>query len=185
VFGVMAPGLFGFGVTVALDRERGWHALKRAMPMPPGAWLAAKLAMAMLFAAVIFTIMALVATTFGGVGLAPSAWARLFAVDVLGVLPFCAIGLFVGCVVGGQGAPAVANLVYLPMAFLSGLWFPLAFLPSLVGTLAPAWPAYHLGKLGLAAVGQGSTSGAGWSLLALAATTALFLALARWRLARG
>lgn len=185
VFGVMAPGLFGFGVTVALDRERGWLTLKRAMPMPPGAWLAAKLAMAMLFAAAIFAVMALVATTLGGVRLPLSAWGLLFVVDVVGVLPFCAIGLFLGCVADGQGAPAIANLIYLPMAFLSGLWFPLAFLPTLVGQLAPLWPAWHLGKLGLAAVGQGPASAVGWHLLALAATTALFLALARWRLARG
>lgn len=185
VFGVMAPGLFGFGVTVALDRERGWLALKRAMPMPPGAWLAAKLAMAMLFAATIFAIMAVVAVTLGGVRLPWSAWALLLAVDVVGVLPFCAIGLFLGCVAAGQGAPAVANLVYLPMAFLSGLWFPLAFLPPLVGQLAPMWPAWHLGKLALAAVGQAPAAAIGWHLLALAATTGLFLALARWRLARG
>jgi ABC-2 type transport system permease protein len=185
VFGVMAPGLFGFGVTVALDRERGWLALKRAMPMPPGAWLAAKLAMAMLFAAVIFAIMALVATTLGSVRLPWSAWVLLFAVDVVGVLPFCVIGLFLGCVVGGQGAPAVANLVYLPMAFLSGLWIPLAFLPPLVGQFAPLWPAYHLGHLGLAAVGQGPASMAGWNVLALLATTLVFLGLARWRLERG
>ena len=185
VFGVMAPGLFGFGVTVALDRERGWHALKRAMPMPPGAWLAAKLAMAMLFAAVIFAIMAVVAITLGGVELAPSAWAMLFALDLLGVLPFCAIGLFIGCVVDGQGAPAVANLVYLPMAFLSGLWFPLQFLPALVGDLAPLWPAWHLGRLALAAVGQGASTGSAGHVLALVATTVLFLVLARWRLVRG
>ena len=58
VFGVMAPGLFGFGVSVALDRERGWLTLKSAQPMPPGAYLASKLAMAMLFAAIIFTLLA-------------------------------------------------------------------------------------------------------------------------------
>ena len=29
VFGVMAPGLFGFGIGVAIERERGWLALKR------------------------------------------------------------------------------------------------------------------------------------------------------------
>src|SRR5207342_1927188 len=51
VFGVMAPGLFGFGVALALDRERGFLALKRALPTPPGALLLAKMAMAMLFAA--------------------------------------------------------------------------------------------------------------------------------------
>jgi len=107
VFGVMAPGLFGFGVSVALDRERGWLTLKRALPMPPGAYLASKLAMAMLFAAVIFTILAILAITLGGVRLPASAWPQLLVVDVFGVLPFCAIGLFVGTLVSGQAAPAV------------------------------------------------------------------------------
>jgi len=37
VFGVMAPSLFGFGVAVAIEREKGWLALKRVAPMPPGA----------------------------------------------------------------------------------------------------------------------------------------------------
>ena len=46
VFGVMAPSLFGFGVGVAIERERGWLALKRVAPMPPGAYLLAKMAMA-------------------------------------------------------------------------------------------------------------------------------------------
>src|SRR5215467_3210154 len=46
VFGVMAPSLFGFGFGVAIERERGWLALKRVAPMPPGAYLVAKLVMA-------------------------------------------------------------------------------------------------------------------------------------------
>ena len=46
VFGIMGVALFGFGVTVALDREQGLLVLKRAQPMPPGAYLVAKVAMA-------------------------------------------------------------------------------------------------------------------------------------------
>jgi ABC-2 type transport system permease protein len=182
VFGVMAPGLFGFGVSVALDRERGWLTLKRAQPMPPGAYLASKLVMAMLFAAVIFTILAIMAITLAGVRLPLSSWALLFVADVLGVLPFCAMGLFVGTWVNGQGAPAVINLIYLPMSFLSGLWMPLSILPAMVRDIAPLWPAYHLGQLALAAVGQAPGSAAAQHIVALAVVTAIFLALARRRL---
>ena len=39
VFGVMAPALFGLGVSLAIDRERGFLTLKRVLPMPPGAYL--------------------------------------------------------------------------------------------------------------------------------------------------
>ena len=185
VFGVMNPGLFGFGVSVAVDRERGWLTLRRAMPMPMTTYLVGKLVMAMLFAAIIFVILGLLASTLAGVRLPASSWLLLFVTEVLGVLPFCAIGLFIGSVVGGSAAPAIANLIFLPMAFLSGLWMPLSVLPELVGKVAPLWPAYHLGQLALASVDQ--ASGQGWwiHVLVLLAFTGIFLTLALRRLARG
>ena len=184
VFGVMAPGLFGFGVSLAIDRDRGWLQWRRALPMPPGAYLAAKLAMAMLFAAIVFAILALIAVSVAGVHLPPSSWVRLFFVEVLGVLPFCAIGLFVGSAVSGQAAPAIINLVYLPLSFLSGLWLPLSVLPPFLRDIAPLWPAYHLGQLASAAVRQPSSGATLVHVAALAATALLFLALARRKLAR-
>lgn len=185
VFGVMSPGLFGLGVTVAMDRERGWLTLKRALPMPPGAYVVSKLAMAMLFATIIFAILALLSTTLGGVRLPPSAWMSLLAVDLLGVLPFCAIGLYIGSLASGSAAPAIANLIYLPMSFLSGLWMPLAVLPAFVTKLAPLWPAWHLGRLALAAVGQAPGEALFVHALVLALLTVLFALAARRRLVRG
>ena len=184
VSGAMSPGLFGFGVTVAMDRERGWLTLKRAQPMPAGVYVAGKLMMAMLFAVIIFSIMAVLGLTLGGVRLPLNAWLLLFVVEVLGVMPFCAIGMFVGSLVSGQAAPAVANLIYLPMAILSGLWMPLAILPAVIGNIAPLWPAFHLGRLALAAVGQAPGASILPHVAALAAFTGVFLALARRRLAR-
>ena len=153
-FGVMAPGLFALGIGVAIDRERGLLALKRALPVPPGAYLAAKMAMAMLFATLIFVILAVLAASVGGVRLASTQWLALALVMVPGVLPFCAIGLLVGTWVSAQAAPAIANLIYLPMSFLSGLWVPLQAMPHVLQQLAPLWPAYHLGRLSLHAVGM-------------------------------
>ena len=152
--------------------------------MPPGAYLASKLAMAMLFAATIFTILAVLAITVAGVTLPLAAWPKLFLVEIFGVLPFCAIGLCVGTLVSGQAAPAVINLIYLPMSFLAGLWMPLRILPPVVREVAPLWPAYHLGQLALAAVGQPSEGAMLAHVAALAAVTIVFLAVARRRLAR-
>lgn len=183
VFGVMAPGLFGFGVSVAFDRDQGWLTLRRALPLPPGAYLIAKLVMAMLFAALVFALLAVIAVSVAGVRLPASAWALLFVVEVLGVLPFCAIGLFIGSLLSGQAAPAVINLIYLPMSFLSGLWVPLMILPAVLREAAPLWPAYHLGQLAYAAVGQPSVGPVAVHVAVLAAFTLVFLALARRRLA--
>ena len=181
-FGVIGAGLFGFGVSIAVDREKGLLRLKRALPVPPGAMLLAKMVMAMLFAAIISLVLAVIAATVAGVVLEPSQWIRLFVINVLGVLPFCAIGLFVGSVVGGNAAPALLNMLYLPMAFLSGLWLPLTMLPGIISTIAPVWPAYHLGQLALKVVGFDAGQPLGMHVAVLIGITALFFVLAQRRL---
>ena len=184
VFGVMAPSLFGFGVGMAIERERGWLALKHVAPMPPGAYLMAKMIMAMLFALLIYVILAAMAYTMGGVRMALGAWILIGVVAVLGVVPFCALGLMIGAKANASAAPAFVNLIYLPMAFLSGLWMPLSMLPPVLSQIAPIWPAWHLAQLALMAVGQTPATGIGMHLLWLAGFTAICFAVARRWLAR-
>jgi ABC-2 type transport system permease protein len=184
VFGVMAPSLFGFGVGVAIERERGWLALKRVAPMPPGAYLLSKMMMAMLFAVIIYGILAVMAYTLGGVRLAPGQWLLIGAIAACGVMPFCAMGLMIGARANANAAPAFVNLIYLPMAFLSGLWMPLTMLPHLVGQMAPLWPAYHLSQLALMTVGQAPATGIATHLLWLAGFTAICFSIAKRWLAR-
>jgi ABC-2 type transport system permease protein len=179
VFGVMAPSLFGFGVGVAIERERGWLALKRVAPMPPGAYLLAKLGMAMLFALIIYVVLAVMAFALGGVRLAPLQWLLLGVVSIFGVMPFCALGLMVGSRANASAAPAMINLIYLPMAFLSGLWMPLSTLPVFIGQIAPLWPAYHLSQLSLATIGHGDGSALLPHVAALVGFTLVCFAVAR------
>ena len=172
----MAPGLFGFGVSVALDRERGWLTLKRALPMPPGAYLASKLAMAMLFAAIIFTILALLATTLGGVRLPVSAWPQLLAVDVFGVLPFCAIGLFVGTHgertgrAGGDQSHLSADVVPVRACGCRSRCCPASCAKS-----RRCGRHIHLGQLALGAVGEPMAGARAQPHCGAAAVTVLFL----------
>jgi ABC-2 type transport system permease protein len=153
VFGVMSPGLFGFGVSLALERENGLLTLKRALPMPPGAYLLGKMLMAMAAAAVVVTLLLVMAFTLGHVTLGVSQVLALLATGVLGVLPFCALGMWVGTVFKGQAAPGMLQLIYLPMSFLSGLWFPLSMMPKVLQNIAPLWPSYHLDVIAMDAVG--------------------------------
>ena len=184
VFGVMAPALFGFGVGVAIERERGWLALKRVAPMPPGAYLLSKLGMAMLFALIIYVVLASMAFGLGGVRLAGGQWLLLGAIATFGVMPFSALGLMIGSRANASGAPAMINLIYLPMAFLSGLWMPLSMLPAFIGQIAPLWPAYHLAQLSLATIGRGDGSTLLPHVVALIGFTAACFAIARRWLAR-
>ncbi len=182
VFGVIGAAMFGFGVTIATDRQRGLLRLKRVLPVPVGAPLLAKTLMAMSFALAVSVSVGLIARFAAGVQLSASQSALLAVVDVLGAVPFCAIGMYFGTLVSGNAAPGLLNLLYLPMAFLSGLWLPLSMLPELVAKLAPAWPAYHLAQLALKVVGHDQGGPVWLHVLVLAVVAGAFFVLAQRRL---
>ncbi|TBR40739.1 ABC transporter permease [Dyella terrae] len=183
-FGVMAPGLFGFGLALAMERDNGLLTLKRALPMPPNAYLLGKMSMAMVVAACVAILLLSMATFLAHVPLTGAQMLALFFTDILGVLPFCAMGLWLGTLLKGQGAPSLVNLVYLPMSFLSGLWFPLNIMPRFIQEIAPIWPSYHLNRLALSAVGLGSTDGTLVRVIVLIGFTVAFVGLAARRLRR-
>jgi len=182
VFGAMGPGLFGFGVSLAIEREQGLLTLKQALPQPPGAYLLARAAMAMLFVAVIALMLTAMAVFVGHVPLTFSQGIRLFLIDVFGALPFCAIGMWVGSMVSGAASPAIVNLIFLPMAFLSGLWVPMQFMPKVLIDFAPVWPSYHLSQMALSTVGAKSSGTAMGHVAVLAGVTLVFFLLAMRRM---
>jgi ABC-2 type transport system permease protein len=182
-FGVMAPGLYGFGVSLALERDGGLLTLKRALPMPPAAYLLGKMAMAVIAAGGVVVLLQLLATFLAHVSLAWQQSLALQLTGMLGVLPFCALGFLIGTLVKGQGAPGMINLIYLPMSFLSGLWFPLSMMPAWMRALAPIWPSHHVNLLAMSAIGF--NVGPRWPhVLVLLAMTTVFLLLAARRLRR-
>lgn len=152
-FGVIGASLFSFGVGLAVERAQGWMRLKRASPMPASVTVLAKLANALAFAAVVVAALMLAGVTVGGAQLSLGTAAALMGVLLLGSLPFCVLGQAFGYALGPNSAPVVLNLVYLPMAFASGLWLPIDQLPGFLQTIAPYLPAYHLGQLALSTLG--------------------------------
>jgi ABC-2 type transport system permease protein len=182
-FGVVGCALFAFGVSVATERGQGWLLVKRASPMPPAAYFIAKILTTMAFALVIVLMLCLLGAEFGGVRLAPQAWLALITVLVLGSIPFGALGLVIGFVAGPNSAPAIVNLVYLPMSFLSGLWVPIEGLPPVIAHVAPYLPTYHFGQLALGIIGSGHGS-AMTHILVLAAWTVAGAAAAAYGMKR-
>jgi ABC-2 type transport system permease protein len=180
-FGVMAVSLFGFGVSLAIERGQGWLQVKRASPMPVSAYFVAKLFAAVAFSTVIMLLLLAVGIAFGGVHLPFATAAKLIGILVAGSIPFSAMGLAIGYFAKPNSAPAIVNLIYLPMSFCSGLWIPLFLLPHGLRVLAKVLPPYHLSQLALNTVGLGIEAGPAWGHIeALIAFTLLCLGLAAW-----
>lgn len=179
-FGVIGAALFGFGVSVAMERGQGWMRLKRVSPMPPLAYFVAKVVTAAAVSGLIIVALFALGASVGGVRMPAGQWVALALVLVAGALPFSAMGLAFGYLVGPNSAPAVLNLVYLPMAFASGLWIPISQLPALVQAAAPFLPPYHFAQLALGTFGASEDGSPVVHLAALAAFTVAFLAVAAW-----
>lgn len=178
-FGVIGVCLYGFGVGLANERGLGWLELKQASPLPPAAYFIAKLAMSALFSIIVIALLFTLGFTLGHVRLAPFDTLRLAAILIAGAIPFGAMGLAFGYFVKPNAAPALTNLIYLPMAFCSGLWIPLQFLPTPLQHFAPFLPAYHLSRLALGVLGLDQPNAYWGHWAALAAFTMIFLGLAR------
>ncbi|MGA8075662.1 MAG: ABC transporter permease [Candidatus Acidiferrales bacterium] len=157
VLGMMGPGMFGFGAALAMEREQGLLKLKRALPMPQAAGLLAKMAMAILFGVIVMITM-IAAMPLAHVPLTTTQALNVALINILGTLPFCALGLFIGAMATGKTALAFVNIAYQVMMHLSGLFYPL---PTFLRKIAPIWPTFHLQQLALAAAGapsRGSTA---------------------------
>ena len=177
-FGVVGAALFGIGVGLAGERASGWLELKRASPMPPLAYLAAKCVSAVAFGVLIASILCLVGTFAAGVHFGPLEYLGICGMSILGGVPFACMGLLLAMLLPANSAPGIVNLIYLPMSYCSGLWMPISLLPKWMQHAAPWLPTYHLAQLMLRVIGYAQPADAIGHVVALLGFAMLFLGFA-------
>ena len=183
VFAVMGPALFGAGCTLALERDAGFLKLKRALPAPGGAYLIAKMATGMICAALAMMSLVAAGLLAGKITLTVTQLTVLSFVLIVGTVAFSAIGLFIGAHASGSATPAITNIIFLPMLWLSGLFIPL---PKFLEAWVLIWPAFHLNQVALGAAGVTEFRFISPAISAgvLVGVTVLFAGLAIRRLSR-
>lgn len=182
VVAVMMPGIFG-GIMLSTERDANLLKLKRALPLPPGAYVAAKVLMSLAVAGLSVSLVTVAALVAGKITISLSQVLIIWATMIAGTIPFCALGLLVGSYTSGSAAPAFGNLLFLPMMWLSGIFIPL---PEALQRFVVLWPAFHLDQLALnlAGIEQFSFIPASLAAGVLVGVTVLCGGLAVHRLAR-
>jgi len=176
-FGIIGPALFSFGAGLAVERGQGWLDIKEASPMPGSAQIVSRLVVSMAFSVMVLASLGLVAFIMTDVSLSLAQILTLSTILILGGLPFCLLGLILGLLLKAESAPAVVNLVYLPMSFLSGLWIPITMLPNFLQSFAEFLPPYHLSQLALKVVDLDTDGSVGKHLAILTLFTLVFFGL--------
>jgi ABC-2 type transport system permease protein len=161
------PGLLGWAIATsaavgAAATLQGWRqsrllARLQLSPAPPASVVSARVVVTVGIALVQMAVFVGIAVGAFGLQLGGSWWLSV-PLLVLGTLCFMTIGLLAGSLSrSAEGAVNLANFVVLPMAFLSGSFFPLDGAPGWLRTVASVFPLFHLneGMLDVLVRGEG------------------------------
>ncbi|MBC5825977.1 MAG: ABC transporter permease [Candidatus Eremiobacteraeota bacterium] len=177
-YAVIGVALFQFGVSIAQDRASSWESFLRILPVSFGARLFARVLSALLFAAGAAGLVIATAEVFGKARISLPELLSLMAGLLVGGACFSLLGIALGYFASPKAAVPLANLIYLPLAFVGGLWIPPQFLPKAVAAISTFVPTRNFGDIVWAAVTPQP-----WPMRALGALTvyaAFFAILAFW-----
>jgi ABC-2 type transport system permease protein len=131
-YGAAATAFAGLAIIVVLRRESGVLKRLRGTPLPAWAYVIAVLVSTIVVFAIEVVALLVLANVMFDVPY-PERWISLALALLLGAVAFAALGVALTTVIrSAEGASAVVNAVYLPMAFLAGsFWTPQAYPPVL------------------------------------------------------
>jgi ABC-2 type transport system permease protein len=172
--GVLATTFTALAFNLTLLRDEGVLKRIRGTPMPAGAYLAGFIGSATLNAFLQVGLVVAIGNLVYGVDW-PHDWPLLVLFTGLGVLCFAALGVaFAHVIPNEDAAPAYTNAVFLPLIFISGVFYSADELPPALEAVAEALPLKHLiDGLSQAVVGGSLDVGTaaavvgGWALLGL------------------
>jgi len=159
-YGVAANAFASLAITLVVRREAGLLKRVRGTPLGPGRYLSAVIA-----STVVVIVLQVVAQLLLGVYLLDADWperplAFAFAI-LLGAAAFAALGLAVTTVVRtAEGSSAVVNAIYLPMAFISGVFFSTEEMPAFLQAISEVLPLTYFLDLIRASFVEGESYGA-------------------------
>lgn len=177
-YSVSSTMVFNYGVTIAVDRGQKVDVLMRSTPLPGSLFLVARFLSALLFCVLSLAVLFAFAIAVG-VRLDTVTWLAMAARLLIGSAPFIALGFAIAYLSSPNAAPAVANLLYLVLAFGSGMLIRVDQMPDFLRTLAPYLPTYHYAQLSWGVLGA-STESLAASLAWMAAYTLALFGVAAW-----
>lgn len=190
----VTPGLLGWAIATsaaigAAATLQGWRQSKlmrrlQLAPVSTRTVVAARVVVTLGIAAGQTAIFLGLGVAAFGLTLTGAWWAALPMV-LVGTLCFMAVGLLAGAVTGtAEAAVNAANFMVLPMAFLSGSFFPLDGAPQWLQVISNLMPLKHLNEGMLDVMVRGEPATAALPVLGILAGFAIVVTLLAARLFR-
>lgn len=151
---VLIPGIAGMSIMATTFtslsfnlvwlREEGVLRRIRSTPMPLPAYFGGMLLHAVTNALLQVTLVIVIGNVFYDVPW-PRDWLALAVFAALGIACFAALGVaFAHAIPNVDSAPAYTNAVFLPLIFISGVFYSSDSLPAVLRAIAEALPLKHV-----------------------------------------
>jgi ABC-2 type transport system permease protein len=143
-YGVVATAFAGLAISLVLRRESGVLKRVRGTPLPTVVYLFAVIASTLVVIAANAVAQLLVAR-FVLDARWPASLGGLALALLLGALVFAALGIaLTGAMRSAEGSSALVNAIYLPLTFISGVFFSTEGLPGFLQAIADVSPLTYL-----------------------------------------
>jgi len=173
-FGTMMA-MISAGGRIASERQAGWNRQLRLTPLTPRQYFRAKVATGYMMALLTLVLLFVAGATLG-VGLTAQHVLKMALLVAVGLIPFAALGIFVGHMFTPDSIGPVLGGGVSILAFLGGAWGPIGGTHGFMHEVSQATPTYWLVQGGHTLVGEDAWSTKGW--IVVAAWSAVFAVLA-------
>lgn len=171
-FGTMGA-MLSSGARISAERAVGWNRQLRISPLSTRAYFRAKVLTAYLTALLSLIVLYICGVSIG-VSLTAGDWLSMTGLMLVGLVPFAALGVFVGHLLTPDSiGPAMGGGISL-LALLGGAWFPVS---GTLAEIAQYVPSYWLVQAAHVGVGGHPWGTKAWVVLVV--WTLVLAALAR------
>ena len=144
VFSIMSSAFFSIPSTLQSDKNNNWQKMIQHSPISMVKYYISKLCSTLLTFMLSIIVVFSIGHFVRGVNLPMVDWLLIALILLVGSVVFIAMGVLVSLLPSAQLMSVVGNIVYMALAVLGGLWFPLTMFPKWLQPIGKLTPSYQL-----------------------------------------
>lgn len=176
-FSLTSFAIFTFPLEMINDKEKGWSRALFRTPLNPLYYYLCKVIKILMMYMLSILIVFLVGHFVKGVTMTTTEWLVSYAGLLFGGIIFLTLGILLSQFKDAQKVSTFGNILYLGLAMLGGLWFPVRTFPEWLQPIAKLTPTYNFKNI---AAGQFDKSYPFESIGILLIYAVIFIIISIW-----
>ncbi|MFC0233529.1 ABC transporter permease [Vagococcus entomophilus] len=144
IYSVLISSIYSLSGSIVTDKIKGVTQLMITTPFSTKRYLGIKLGMQMLLNSLLICLIFIVGIVVNKVQAPILTWLSLGGWILYGTLPFMAIALLISFAKRAETVSILGNIFVFPLAIVSGLWWPIEYLPKMIQAIAKFLPTYYV-----------------------------------------